>query len=204
MFSSLVQSQSWREKLWRPSVLVTSRKKLHLQTRWLSPPSLEEETRCPELSWATSFLTERPQQCPWKEITQVDTSSLGSFTPECGSCHFCRLFEQQKERITMGKSTCDTILCQNPVALFNSLMGSTRDDEDGCPFKFINGLVGLQIMTLKKLCFVSLFPKTGHSFHQVLIGLKKLFTNAHSLYSLQGIISIFFFRGRILWTSFVF
>ena len=108
---------------------------------------------------------------------------LGCVTPGCGSCHFCCLFEQQKERITMGKSTCDTILCQNPVALFNSLMGSTRDDEDGCPFKFINGLVGLQIMTLKKLCFVSLFPKTGHSFHQVLIGLKN-FSPTHILFTL--------------------
>ena len=88
----------------------------------------------------------------------------------------------------MGKSTCDTILCQNPVALFNSLMGSTRDDEDGCPFKFINGLVGLQIMTLKKLCFVSLFPKTGHSFHQVLaVSLISLMVISRAAQSCSGL-----------------
>lgn len=64
----------------------------------------------------------------------------GCLAPDCGRCDSCRLWEEHKDRINLGKSTCDERVCQQPITLFNTPMSSTRDEEDGCcPFKFFNG-----------------------------------------------------------------
>ena len=62
-----------------------------------------------------------------------------------------------QERISLGKSSCDEKVCQDPITLFNSPMSSTRDEEDGCcPFKIING----ELFDLRCI-FCRVLPRVG-------------------------------------------